>query len=49
LFLPPVLVLQVEVKGFVPEYNGGGMVDGEVTTWWRDAPPELLLTEESKP
>lgn len=38
-----VLVLQVQVRGFVPEYSGGGSVDGEIRTWWVDAPPELLL------
>ena len=48
LFRDPVLVLQIETKGFVPEYNGGGAVDGEITTWWRDAPPELLPTEDTQ-
>lgn len=37
-----VLVLQHEVEGFVPEYIGG-MVDGDIKTWWVDSKPEWIL------
>lgn len=42
LFRRDVLVLQIEVRGYVP-YNHIG---GDFETWWVDAPPELLLEEE---
>lgn len=37
-----LLVLQYEVRGFVPEYIGG-FVDGEFRNWWVDAKPEWEL------
>jgi len=41
------LVLQQEVKGFVPMYTGGSYVDGSVKTWWVDSKPEWLLLDEN--
>lgn len=41
-----VLVLQYEVKGFVPEYTGGPYVDGSTQTWWVDCKPEWRLTQK---
>ena len=38
----PLVVLQLEVEGFVPEYSGGH-VDGGFRTWWIDAKPEHVL------
>ena len=49
LFRPDLLVLQVEVEGFVPEYNGGGPVGGSYRTWWIDARPEWMLELDSGP
>jgi hypothetical protein len=40
-----VLVLQHEVNGFVPEFNGGASVDGSIKTWWVDSKPEWVLTD----
>lgn len=39
-----VLVLQYEVREFVPEFIGG-RVEGEFKNWWIDAKPEWELTE----
>lgn len=43
-FKSPLLVLQIEVKGFVPEYTPRS-IEGEIRTWWVDAPPEHLMLE----
>jgi len=40
-----VLVLQYELKGFVPEYYGG-QVDGSIKCWWVDARPEWELQHD---
>jgi hypothetical protein len=40
-----VLVLQYEVKGFVPEYYGG-QVDGSMRCWWVDARPEWEMQND---
>lgn len=42
------LVLQHEVKGFVPEYYGGPRVEGTVKCWWVDSKPEWLLEDKGK-
>jgi hypothetical protein len=39
-----ILVLQYEVEGFVPKYNGGPSVDGSFKTWWVDSKPEWELS-----
>ena len=36
-------VLQFEIEGFVPEYDGGGLISGETRKWWVDATPEMLF------
>lgn len=41
-FRSDLVVLQLEVEGFVPEYVCG-RVDGEITTWWGDARPEHVM------
>lgn len=46
LFRKPLLVLQYQVYGFIPEYTGGGSVDGEYGTWWIDARVEFLMEGE---
>lgn len=38
-----VLVLQYELRGFVPEYYGGPSVEGQIRNWWEDAKPEWEL------
>ena len=38
----PVLVLQYEVEGNIPE-NMGGYVECYPAKWWVDVPPEWLL------
>ena len=43
-----VLVLQLEVEGFIPEYTGEHedvMVEGEICKWWVDATIENLTIE----
>jgi len=44
MFRSPLLVLQLEVEGFVPKYIGG-MVDGNIERWWVDAKPEDVMQE----
>ncbi|MGI9541939.1 MAG: hypothetical protein ACR2MX_01695 [Cyclobacteriaceae bacterium] len=48
----PLVVVQLEVEGFVPEYTGGASVSGEMGSWWIDALPEhitdMLLNTEIK-
>ena len=39
----PLVVLQIEVEGFVPEYDGGRSVRGEVRRWYVDAKPEDVM------
>lgn len=39
------LVMQHEVRGFVPEYSGG-RVDGSTRQWWVDSKPEWLMQED---
>jgi len=41
IFRKPVLVLQVEVRGFVPEFSTPS-IEGEYRNWWIDANPNLL-------
>lgn len=43
LFHPPVLVLQVQISGFITT-STGGHVDSEKMNWWIDASAEQLLT-----
>lgn len=45
MFRKPLLVLQIEVEGFVPKHIGG-MVDGNTERWWVDARPEHLMESE---
>jgi len=40
----PLVVLQLEVEGFVPEFSGG-RVDGEIRRWFVDAKPEDVMRE----
>lgn len=47
LFRSPLLVLQEEWEGYVPEYYGG-VVEGNIQRYWLDAPSEFLL-EKFKP
>ena len=42
LFRKPLLVLQEEWEGFIPEYCGG-IVDGNFQRYWLDAKPEDVL------
>lgn len=37
-----MLILQVEIEGFVPEYTPHS-IEGEFRKWWEDARPEMLL------
>ena len=46
IFKPPLLILQVQVEGYVPEYTGGPMVEGQIRQWWVDAKPEWLLEDK---
>lgn len=39
------MVLQLEVRGFVPEYLGNS-VGGEYKTYWVDAKPEWMMIDE---
>lgn len=43
LFRPSVLILQVQVSGFITT-STGGYVDSEKMNWWIDASAEHLLT-----
>lgn len=45
LFGDPLIILQVEVKGMVSQYMGGG-VDTDFATWWQDAKVEDLTVED---
>ena len=44
MFRKPLVVLQLEVEGFVPKHIGG-MVDGNIERWWVDARPEDVMRE----
>jgi hypothetical protein len=45
MFRKPLVVLQLEVEGYVPQFNGGPMVDGKFKRWWVDAKPEDVMRE----
>lgn len=36
-------VLQLEVEGFVAEYDGGASISGGIRKWWVDATPEMVF------
>lgn len=44
-FKKPLVILQLEVEGFVPEYSPNG-IDGEIRKWWIDAAPEQVMMQE---
>ena len=46
LFRAPLLVLQEEWEGYVPEYYGG-VVDGSIQRYWLDAKPEHVMEKRN--
>ena len=44
-FRKPVLILQLEIEGYIPE-NSGGRVEYVLRKWWIDARPEYLNVEK---
>jgi hypothetical protein len=43
-FRPPVLVLQVEVEGYITTFSGGH-IDSIFDTWWVDCLPEWEMIQ----
>lgn len=43
-FKPDLLVLQVEMEGFIPEYSQPS-IEGGIRTYWVDAKPEWLMEQ----
>lgn len=46
LFRKPLLVLQEEWEGYVPECYGG-VIAGEIRRYWKDAIPEHMMETNS--
>lgn len=40
-----LVVLQIELEGFVPEFTGGAYVGGEIRKWYVDAKPEDVMVQ----